>query len=54
MRVASIVREVCSNCRLKIHAVRFAAVVAVVETLVQVGRLSLWECPKFCVSDEGG
>jgi len=41
MRVASIVREVCSNCRLKIHAVRFAAVVAVVETLVQVGRLSL-------------
>ena len=41
MRVASIVREVCANCRSKIHAVRFAAVVAVIETLVEVGRLSL-------------
>lgn len=41
MRVASIVREVCANCRAKIHAVRFAAVVAVAEALVEVGRLSL-------------
>src|SRR5204863_5203840 len=41
MRVANIVREVCANCRSKIHAVRFAAVVAVVEALVEVGRL-LW------------
>ena len=41
MRVASIVREVCASCRSKIHAVRFSALVAVVEAVVQVGRLSL-------------
>ena len=41
MRVASIVREVCASCRSKIHAVRFAALVTVVEALVEVGRLSL-------------
>jgi len=41
MRVASIVREVCASCRSKIHAVRFRALVAVVEAVVQVGRLSL-------------
>src|ERR1044071_10197155 len=41
MRVASIVREVCASCRSKIHAIRFRALVAVVEAVVQVGRLSL-------------
>lgn len=41
MRVASIVREVCAGCRSKIHAVRFGALVAVVEAVVRVGRLSL-------------
>lgn len=41
MRVAKIVARVCSRCLAEIHAVRWKAVAAVVETIVLSGRLQL-------------
>ncbi len=41
MRVAKIVAQVCSRCLAEIHAVRWRAIAAVVETIVLSGRLQL-------------
>jgi hypothetical protein len=40
MRVARMVRQVCSSCRPVVHAKRFETVVAVVEGVIRAGRLT--------------
>jgi hypothetical protein len=41
MRVGAIVRRICAGCVPRIHAVRLAALVAVVEAVTKAGRLSV-------------